>query len=284
MATKPGDRYGIDSADGERAALVNQWSTDEKHTRLRHYVHASFGARKKLGGYKLPMSYIDVYCGPGRVRDKKSGKCGDGSPLVAVDEADKTVPFSEVFIGDADAANVALCAERLKVRTSTNVQAFEGAAVDTVKEIAKKLHPSGLHFAFLDPYSLSQIPFEVIQTLGAFKRMDLLIHVSEMDMQRNVGKGSGADGVDAFAPGWRGSVNASQRNALVMLDVFSHWRTLVTNLGYKVCDNIQRVTGHKNQPLYWLVLVSKHKLAEKLWDAVCDVNPQGGFAFKEVSR
>jgi hypothetical protein len=114
--------------------------------------------------------------------------------------------------------------------------------------------------------------------------MDLLIHVSEMDMQRNVGKGSGADGVDAFAPGWRDSVNASQRNALVMLDVFSHWRTLVTNLGYKVCDNIQRVTGHKNQPLYWLVLVSKHKLAEKLWDAVCDVNPQGGFAFKEVSR
>ena len=232
-----------------------------------------------LARYKLPSSYIDVYCGPGRVCDRKSRQCEDGSPLVAVDEADKTAPFSEVFIGDADSTNVALCAARLKARTSTPVQAFEGTAAETVKEIAGKLHPRGLHFAFLDPYSLSQLPFDVIRTLGAFQRMDMLIHVSEMDMQRNIGKGSGADGVDAFAPGWRESVNAARRNALVMLDVFSHWRTLVTNLGYKVCENIPRVTGNKNQPLYWLVLVSKHKLAEKLWDEVCDVSKQSGFGF-----
>jgi hypothetical protein len=57
--------------------------------------------------------------------------------------------------------------------------------------------------------------------------------------------------------------------------VFEYWRSLLSQLGYLVSDNIERVTGNRNQPIYWLVLASKHDLADKLWGEVSQVEPQG---------
>ena len=61
-----------------------------------------------------------------------------------------------------------------------------GSAEDTVVRIVKKLNPYGLHFAFLDPFNLEDLPFSVIKALSGLKRIDLLIHVSAQDLQRNL--------------------------------------------------------------------------------------------------
>jgi len=59
-----------------------------------------------------------------------------------------------------------------------------------------------------------------------------------------------------------------------MSAVFRHWRSCLASLDYKVSDNIERVSGARNQPLYWLVLASRSELADKFWGQISQVNPQ----------
>jgi hypothetical protein len=56
--------------------------------------------------------------------------------------------------------------------------AYVGAAELTAREIVERLNPYGLHFAFLDPYNLDDLPFTVIESFSRLKRIDMLIHVS----------------------------------------------------------------------------------------------------------
>jgi three-Cys-motif partner protein len=55
-----------------------------------------------------------------------------------------------------------------------------------VDRIVRDLNPKGLHFAFLDPYNLENLPFSIISRLAKLPRMDMLIHVSISDLQRNL--------------------------------------------------------------------------------------------------
>jgi hypothetical protein len=61
-----------------------------------------------------------------------------------------------------------------------------GPASDTAGEIVKILDPHGLHFAFLDPFNLGDLAFTALEQLANLNRMDMLIHVSVQDLQRNL--------------------------------------------------------------------------------------------------
>ncbi len=104
--------------------------------------------------------------------------------------------------------------------------------------------------------------------------MDLLIHVSLMDLQRNARLLIDNGAMEAFAPGWARVVEPNARNELLVVSLFRHWRNLLENLDYRVSDNVERVTGSRNQPLYWLVLASRSELADRFWAQVSNVEPQ----------
>jgi hypothetical protein len=44
----------------------------------------------------------------------------------------------------------------------------------------------GLHFALLDPHNLGALSFSIIEQLAKLKHVDILVHVSVSDLQRNV--------------------------------------------------------------------------------------------------
>jgi hypothetical protein len=48
------------------------------------------------------------------------------------------------------------------------------------------INPRGLHLAFLDPFNLAQLPFSIIEKMLKVQRMDMIIHVSLQDLQRNL--------------------------------------------------------------------------------------------------
>ena len=269
---KDDDRYEIDPEDGLRRAIVGDWAP-EKHLRLQKYVDITRAVRRKFGGN---ATYIDLYCGPGRARLRKTGEVEEGSALVAATEAIlRRNPYREVIIGDLDPINVEACEARLKRLRVGNVRAYAGTAEDVAAQILPTLHPTGFNLAFLDPFNLESLPFQVIQTLAQAKSMDLLIHVSIMDLQRNVRALMASGKLNSFAPGWDKKINSAATNPKLVMAVFEYWRSLLSQLGYLVSDNIERVTGNRNQPLYWLVLASKHDLADKLWGEVSQVEPQG---------
>src|SRR5882672_1346250 len=208
-------------ADGLLASEVGAW-TEEKHERLRKYVDASHAARR---AYKS-CTYVDLYCGPGRSWISKTGKFIYGSPLVAFDAAARHGDqFTEILIADARADYLTAAEKRLLAR-GANVRSFPGEAHVVVDEVVKTIDPRGLHFAFLDPYNLGALPFTVIQKLASVTRMDLLIHVSAMDLKRDLHNYIRPDGpgdLDDFAPGWRENVNPRGRKDVVRQEIFDHW-------------------------------------------------------------
>lgn len=263
-------RYEEDPTDHLRREIVGEWAR-EKHRRLQHYIDISRAARRKFGGNS---SYIDVYCGPGRARINGTDTNIDGSAVLAVTEAFRHEPFGAIHIGDSDPINVTACQIRLQHLGVNCLSAYVGKAEVTAAQIVQSLLPSGLHLAFLDPYSIDALPFEVIRTLARLPKMDLLIHVSVMDLQRNVRRLMRTGGLARFAPDWERSVDSTLRNDLAVLAVFRYWRSLLEDLGYQVSDNVERVSGSKNQPLYWLVLAGRNAMADKFWGKISNVGQQ----------
>lgn len=273
MPTKPKDeRYEIDPADGLPREVVREWII-EKHQRLRHYIDISRAARRKFRGNS---SFIDLYCGTGRARIKETDEIVPGSAVAAGTEAMRHEPFGKIFIADLHQSNVSACSARISKERLDHHESFSGPASETASKIVEKLNPFGLHFAFLDPYNLSAMPFSVIRELSRLKRMDLLIHFSIMDLQRNIRSLMRSGRLSEIAPGWEAHIDPSIRNDVAVNKLFQHWLQLVQGLGYKDSSNhTELVRGPNNQPLYRLVLASKNDMGKKFWKEVSNVGPQG---------
>jgi three-Cys-motif partner protein len=198
-----GKSIKVDPSDGLIVDEVGPWAK-EKHLRLSRYIDVARGARAKFvppkgsGG----AGYIELFSGPGRSNIEGTSEYIDGSPLVAYRAARLSgVRFSEIHLNDLDGEK----AQALDVR----IKAAGGAAVVhnapaeiAIDRIVNAINPHGLHFAFLDPYNLEHLSFDIIEKLSRFRHMDLLVHVSVQDLQRNLDRYSVQGGVlDRFAPG-----------------------------------------------------------------------------------
>lgn len=245
---------------------------------LRIYVDSYRSARamflppKGTGG----AAYIELFSGPGRSYVEGTSSFIDGSPLVAYRAAQISgTRFSELYFNDLDGDNVHALRQRI-MRLGGAAQFSNETADTAVDRITYALNPAGLHFAFLDPYNLESLPFSIIQKLAALPRMDMLIHVSIFDLQRNLRRYL-SDGriLDSFMPGWRDVVDVNRNDAAVRTDLLQHWLGLIKGLGTTPADGIELVSATGGQRLYWLVFVSAHELGRRLWNDISNVNVQG---------
>jgi len=271
----------IDGDDGLLAEEVGVWAK-EKHDYLCRYIDISRSTRAKyLGPRKGGATYIDLFCGPGRCKVRDSGEWIDGGVVAAWKKSQEgNAPFSQVFIGDLDKQRREAAATRLR-KLGAPVVEVEGAAVDAVKAVIDKLNPYGLNFAFLDPFDLAALNFDIVVALSTLKRIDMLVHISQMDLQRNVVTYATTDNspFDTFAPGWREKVSIVQGQQELRQQIFQFWRDRVAGLGVWPSTDMKLLTGAKNQPLYWLLLAAKHDLAHSFWATASNVEGQGAFKF-----
>jgi three-Cys-motif partner protein len=260
--------------DGLPLDDVGIW-TKEKHERLRKYVDISRGVRKKWVEGTGGATYIDLFCGAGRAVVRETGERIDGSPLVAFRAAKESkVPFSKIYIADESEENVRSAQQRLAIAGAPVVVEI-GLAKDTAARMANHLSKHSLHLIFLDPFSLKDLPFSVIETFAAFKYVDMLIHVSAQDLQRNLDRYSASmySPLDAFAPGWRDSVDLNQGKAATRAAYIDYWLSKIEALGLP-SGGFELISGSKNQKLYWLVLISRHRRAGEFWDKIRNVSGQ----------
>lgn len=205
----------------------------------------------------------------------------DGGVVAAWKKSQEgSAPFSQVFIGDLDAQRRQAAATRLR-NLGAPVVEVEGAAVDVVKTVIANINPHGLNFAFLDPFDLAALNFDIIVALSALKRIDMLVHISQMDLQRNVVSYATTDNspFDTFAPGWREKVSIAQGQQELRKQIFQFWRDKVAGLGVWPSTDMRLLTGSNNQPLYWLLMAAKHSLPHKFWATASNVEGQGAFNF-----
>jgi three-Cys-motif partner protein len=267
----------VDGDDGLPAEEVGPWAK-EKQELLGRYVDISRGARSKfIGPFKAGATYIDLFCGPGRSKIKDTSEFIDGSCVTAWRKSvGSNAPFSQVFISDKDEDRLALATERLQ-RLNAPVRLIPGPAVAAAEAILKRLEPHGLHFAFVDPFSLGALNFSIFATLTRRKRMDILVHLSKMDLQRNLDEniGSETSSFDNFAPGWKAIIDVDQAQRRVRTEIVEHWRDLVSKLGTEASTEMRLLKGGNGQHLYWLLLLANHDLAHKFWKAAANIERQG---------
>lgn len=268
------DKYERDE-DGMLREIVGPWVCD-KHAILERYVTISAGVRKSwvarnLGG---GATYIDLFSGPGRVRIKDAAKAQAGSPIVAWNSCQKGL-FTDIYVADAHADLTDHCVKRLQA-VNAPVRFETGPAAETVDKLIPKLNKLSYHFAFLDPFSLGTLSFDIIQKLARLKYIDILIHVSVQDMNRNLRRFIQKEGssLDRFAPGWRAVVDTGRSDDVVRTAIFNHWKSLLKTTNMKLANAVQLVSGETNQPLYWLALAARHPKAHEFWDKILPKKPE----------
>lgn len=268
----------IDGDDGLPANEVGSWA-DEKHECLRRYVDISRSVRAKWGPPKGAGSvYIDPFCATGRARIKNTARWIDGSAVTAwLKSKERGQPFTEIYIGDIDPVSLRAMETRLK-RHGAPVISFLGPAPEVVTKIVKQVNPKSLCFAFLDPYKLESLDFEIIRTLSRLEYIDLLMHVSQMDLQRNLDLylKEESTALDAFVPGFRTKIDTAQGQPATRQQILGYWRDLVASVGTNPSERqvLVRSPGG-NQALYWLMLAAKHEIADRFWRDASNITGQG---------
>lgn len=268
--------------DGLPVELVGSWAK-HKHESLCRYVTICRAARKKwLGPSGGGATYIDVFCGPGRSRVEETGEFIDGGCVAAWKASvECDAPFTSVWIADADIERRGYAAERLR-RLGAPVTEIDGDAVTSTRAIAKLVPRAGLNFAFIDPFNLANLDMEIIASLASLRYIDMLVHISAMDLRRNLGLNLSLEhsAIDRFAPGWRDVVDQNKSHAGVRAAVMEYWRsTLQQRFEAKASTTMQLIKSTGGQPLYWLTLVAKHDLAHKFWNVAGNASKQGSFGF-----
>jgi len=193
----------LDPDDGLIVSEVGSWAS-EKHARVQAYIKIASATRAKYvppPAWRAGASYIELFSGPGRSLIRGTKRIIDGSPLVAYNAAQLSgAPFTAIHLNDFDAAKSAAVEQRIRALGGAPV-CYSDTADVAVEKIVAAVNPKGLHFAFLDPYNLEGLSFDIIRKLSKLK-VDLLIHVSVHDLQRNLDDYSRpGDVLDTFAPG-----------------------------------------------------------------------------------
>lgn len=271
----------VDGDDGLPAEEVGVWAKEKHHYLCRYIDISRSTCAKYLGPGKAGATFIDLFCGPGRCKVRDSGEWIDGGVVAAWKKSrEGNAPFSQVFIGDLDTQRRQAAAARLRNLDAPVVE-IDGSAVDAVKQVIAQLNAYGLHFAFLDPFDLAALNFNIIVALSGLKRIDMLVHISQMDLQRNVVTYATADNspFDTFAPGWREKISIIQGQQELRQQIFQFWRDKVAGLGVWPSTDMRLLTGSNSQPLYWLLMAAKHSLPHKFWATASNVEGQSAFNF-----
>jgi three-Cys-motif partner protein len=228
MALDP-DRYVIGD-DGLWVEKVGPWATESSTSSA-----TTSGSPRPPGACTARTGRSSSTSSPARagpiVRD--DGSFIDGSPVVAFEQAVKSnAPFTSVEISDLESELLAAAATRLE-RRKAPVRTTEGPAMEAIKDIVSRLNPHGLHFALLDPHNLGALSFSIIQELAKLKRVDIMVHVSVSDLQRNARLYSSdeQEQFDEFAPGWRDKVPLDRNLQSLPAGIVDHWSDLVEGLG-----------------------------------------------------
>jgi three-Cys-motif partner protein len=277
MPQRDPERYPLGD-DGLIVEEIGPWAKDKQKI-LADYVCASGGARKKFS--QTGAAYIDPFCGPGRSLIRGTNTYIDGSPVSAFKGASESPgQFTSIDISDDNEEGLTAATKRLAA-LGAPVRSFAGPASKSIPRIVQSLDRYGLHLAFLDPYNLESLSFDLFEELAKLKRIDVLAHVSVSDLQRNASRYADEDykQFDKFAPDWRRKVRTDMNKRAFRAAILNYWSEKMTSLGLPQARHWELIQGQKNQRLYWLILLSRHDLAHALWAKVSSAAKSPTFDF-----
>lgn len=251
---------------GPQEKGVGRWVPEQKHQLLWDYLFVTQHAWKKWRHRVL----IDPFCGPGRVQVEGERETRDGGAVLAWRRlAELHAPFTSCLVGDLQEDRALACAKRLQAVGAKNVVPFVGPAIQTVPQMIQAVPKGSLCFAFVDPYNLALLSFEIFRQLASLK-IDLAIHFSTLDLLRNVDMELDPERArfDEVLPGWRDNPAFQSNKARLPATFFNTWLDAVKNLGFSHAEEMPLVTNNSGHGLYRMVFFARHPLPIRLWNDV----------------
>lgn len=244
---------------------VGWWVPRDKHTYLAKWIDGTREARRKNWKH---LVLVDAFSGPGRIRVKDEVATRPGGCVIAwLQSVASKVPFTHVLIGDIDQERADACEQRLRA-VGAPVRKFAGPAAETIPAMVQAIPSGALVLAYLDPYNLALLHFDIIKQLAALKHIDFAVHFSVYDMYRNVDMELDDERArfDEAAPGWRQAIDVHGMSKTQLKQAFlDYWMGLVRGLGFTFSEAMPLVRGDRNAPMYRLACFSRHPLPNKVW-------------------
>jgi three-Cys-motif partner protein len=271
---------------------VGPWVND-KYYFLERYLVSTQLARKKFSE-KNNAVYIDLFSGPGKCIIRKECNEIDNGCLRVI--KNQTIPFNEYYFIDILDKNIVALEKRLGKRES-----FHFIKCDSniyISELIKYLlqKPYRYHFTYIDPFGPNALSFETISQLSRLSRIDLLIHFPIGPIRRNIFHWQESDfGIlDRFlgTTDWRTQKEKLIKGQMlhVLLEIYKNQLQAVgfPEEGLRIVESdgkvfetmsVVSIKNTKDVELYVLILASKHHIAQKIWNSVIKIGPQGQRSF-----
>lgn len=245
---------------------VGPWVPRDKHRLLTEYLHGTRHAWKAWPQRVL----IDPFCGPGRISVAGESITRDGGSVAAWRELQAAgSSFTQIFVGDLDPEKVSACAARLGA-LGASVRAFVGPAQQTVPQMVAAVPRGALCLAYVDPYCLNLLDFQMLRQLSMLQ-VDLAIHFSTMDLQRNIALDVSEDRgmFEPVAPGWQSVVPSRSLGVKQLRHAFfDYWLQQLMSLGFTHSKSMPFILNTQGAAMYRLVFLARHDLPLKVWTDV----------------
>jgi three-Cys-motif partner protein len=238
--------------------------TGAKHEILRRYLDAWYSI---LGSSRAPQLVIlDGFAGRGKYNDGRQG-----SPVLIHDAAVRAVgrgisPRVRIFCSEATEANFECLSEvvaELSVCPGVEITARHKTFAEAAPPVAKWL---GDHrgmipaFAFVDPFGFTGVPLDVIRSLLAVDRVEVLLTFMARDMGRFLTLDTVEEALNDFFGGdaWKNCVQADEgeRTECLLLRYQEVVRPEIARYAtpFRVFEDERQTT------LYYLVHLTNHPL------------------------
>jgi three-Cys-motif partner protein len=261
------------ASDRLPARSTGPWVFDKKYYFERYLDIFTRGVGP---GWQGKLAYVDLFCGPGRSVVRGTGEEVDGSPLLSLRHK-----FSRYVFVDLPEALSILQARLQGHPKLAQIVSIEGDCNLVVDSIIKALPQDHLTLAFIDPTGL-QIHFETIQKLARRLRIDLLMTIHfGMGIVMNVHSYAQSEGraLSEFlgTKVWREDLKQGGSASQVGRRILNRYAAQLERLGFTTVKDreIPIRSDQSNLLLYYIVLASRHPLAEKFWRKITQIGPSG---------
>lgn len=281
----------IPGTDSLPVQCVGPW-VEDKYFFLERYLNASCEARRMFAD-KGNAVYIDLFAGPGKciIRGPISQQREIESGVMRVLHREEA-PFNAYYLFDLSMINTDALSKRTSGVSNIHIEHGDSNVLTDGLVTILQQTPWRYHFAYIDPFGPDNLKFQTLKKLASLDRIDMLIHFPIGAIKRNIKTWIAQRNtiLDEFlgTNDWRTKLsnNPPTKTFSILLDVFKGQLEAIgfPEEGLRLAPSDRNiypglptvpVRNTKDVELYVLILASKHKLAQKIWNSAIKVSPEG---------
>ncbi|MFL5866684.1 MAG: three-Cys-motif partner protein TcmP [Thermoleophilaceae bacterium] len=222
-------------------------------------------------GGKLPVYWVELFAGPGRLYVVEDKKFLLGSPMAALGVR---APFQGYFFSDLSAD----CGRCLRVRTQgmegVHVHCGDANSTETLDAVFRAVPRNALVIAYLDPQGLD-LHLDTVRALAwHYRRLDLLINLPVNGLIRYLAAGNEEKARPVLGhPDPQRLMDHGINNATRELRGWYHGQLASLGYTHRTADTIR--LADKKAALYDLIVAGRHKLTVELFERATEIGAFG---------